>query len=153
MVGTDPKPILARCADHVHEPVAFGNEGERCLRISIARAFAGLRAGECPRRRLAGDRDERDGRSSQRPTLEEHLRFLDEVQQEWGGPSQVDTWAPSVADDDRFKRWWGQYLRLGASPAAWLRPAIALSGWVSPPFTQKLHAGSGTLAAHERPLR
>jgi len=29
----------------------------------------------------------------------------------------------------------------------------ALSGWVSPPFTQKLHAGSGTLAAHERPLR
>ena len=23
-----------------------------------------------------------------------------------------------MADDDRFKRWWGQYLRLGASPAA-----------------------------------
>jgi pimeloyl-ACP methyl ester carboxylesterase len=52
------------------------------------------------------------------PTLEQHHDFLDAVQSEWGGPSQVDTWAPSVADDDRFKRWWGQYLRLGASPAA-----------------------------------
>ncbi|MEP6752352.1 MAG: adenylate/guanylate cyclase domain-containing protein [Candidatus Dormiibacterota bacterium] len=52
------------------------------------------------------------------PTMEEHLENLDVVQREWGGPSQVQAWAPSVVDDDRFRRWWGQYLRLGASPAA-----------------------------------
>jgi len=52
------------------------------------------------------------------PTIEEHRENLDAVQREWGGPNQAEAWAPSVADDDRFKRWWGQYLRLGASPAA-----------------------------------
>ena len=52
------------------------------------------------------------------PTLEEHQKNLDSVQRDWGGPSQAEAWAPSVANDDRFKRWWGQYLRLGASPAA-----------------------------------
>jgi pimeloyl-ACP methyl ester carboxylesterase len=52
------------------------------------------------------------------PTMEQHREFLDAVQREWGGPTQAGIWAPSVADDDRFKRWWGQYLRLGASPAA-----------------------------------
>ena len=52
------------------------------------------------------------------PTVDEHRQNLDRVQQGWGGPSQIETWAPSVADDERFRRWWGQYLRLGASPAA-----------------------------------
>ena len=52
------------------------------------------------------------------PTMEQHREFLDAVQREWGGPTQAGIWAPSVADDDRFKRWWGQYLRLGASPGA-----------------------------------
>jgi len=52
------------------------------------------------------------------PTEEAHREFVVAVEREWGGPAQVDSWAPSVADDDRFKRWWGQYLRLGASPAA-----------------------------------
>jgi class 3 adenylate cyclase len=52
------------------------------------------------------------------PTIDEQRLVLDAVQNDWGGPSQVHTWAPSVADDERFKRWWGQYLRLGASPAA-----------------------------------
>ena len=52
------------------------------------------------------------------PTLEEHRRRLDRVAESWGGPVEVDEWAPSVADEDRFKRWWGQFLRLGASPSA-----------------------------------
>jgi pimeloyl-ACP methyl ester carboxylesterase len=60
------------------------------------------------------------------PTADQHLAFLDAVQREWGGPSQVDTWAPSVADDDRFKRWWAKYLRLGASPAA-ARAVLAMT--------------------------
>jgi pimeloyl-ACP methyl ester carboxylesterase len=52
------------------------------------------------------------------PTEEAHREFLADVERGWGGPSHIESWAPSVADDDRFKRWWGQYLRLGASPAA-----------------------------------
>ena len=52
------------------------------------------------------------------PTLEQQSLVLDAVQNDWGGPSQVEVWAPSLVDDERFKRWWGQYLRLGASPAA-----------------------------------
>jgi pimeloyl-ACP methyl ester carboxylesterase len=52
------------------------------------------------------------------PTLEEHRRRLDAVEQNWGGPVEVEQWAPSVAGEDRFKRWWGQFLRLGASPSA-----------------------------------
>lgn len=60
----------------------------------------------------------RDSEYPWAPTIEEHRAFVDVVQAEWGGPAQAATWAPSVADDERFKRWWGQYLRLGASPAA-----------------------------------
>jgi len=52
------------------------------------------------------------------PTPEEHRAFLDELEQVWGGPAQVAVWAPGVAGDERFRRWWGQLLRLGASPAA-----------------------------------
>jgi pimeloyl-ACP methyl ester carboxylesterase len=52
------------------------------------------------------------------PGVEELRNSLDAVQRDWGGPTQVEIWAPSMANDDRFKRWWGQYLRLGASPAA-----------------------------------
>jgi class 3 adenylate cyclase len=52
------------------------------------------------------------------PGVEEFRNSLDAVQRDWGGPTQVEIWAPSMANDDRFKRWWGQYLRLGASPAA-----------------------------------
>ena len=59
-----------------------------------------------------------DGDYPWAPPIEEHRKSIDAVQRDWGGPTQVAIWAPSMADDDRFKRWWGQYLRSGASPAA-----------------------------------
>ena len=52
------------------------------------------------------------------PTLEEHRDRLDAVERDWGGPVDLEAWAPSNVNDERFKRWWAQYLRLGASPAA-----------------------------------
>ena len=52
------------------------------------------------------------------PTAEEHRLFLDATEREWGGPTQAETWAPSRADDEGFKRWWARFLRLGASPGA-----------------------------------
>ncbi len=52
------------------------------------------------------------------PTIDEHRAFIERTQKDWGGPAGADVWAPSLADDEQFRRWWGQYLRLGASPAA-----------------------------------
>ncbi len=52
------------------------------------------------------------------PSPDEHRDYINIVEREWGGPVQLQWWAPSVAADERFQRWWGQYLRLGASPAA-----------------------------------
>jgi len=52
------------------------------------------------------------------PTLEEHRGRLESIEREWGGPVDVQIWAPTNANDERFKRWWAQLLRLGASPAA-----------------------------------
>ena len=52
------------------------------------------------------------------PTDASHREFAAAVEREWGGPAQLDSWAPSVANEARFKEWWAKYLRLGASPAA-----------------------------------
>ncbi|HEV2029926.1 MAG TPA: adenylate/guanylate cyclase domain-containing protein [Candidatus Dormibacteraeota bacterium] len=52
------------------------------------------------------------------PTEAGHREFIATIEREWGGPAHLESWAPSVADDARFKEWWGKYLRLGASPAA-----------------------------------
>jgi len=52
------------------------------------------------------------------PTADEQSDFIEAVERDWGGPAQADSWAPSLARDERFRRWWGKYLRLGASPAA-----------------------------------
>jgi pimeloyl-ACP methyl ester carboxylesterase/class 3 adenylate cyclase len=48
-----------------------------------------------------------------------------ELEKNWGGPFQLDQAAPSVADDEEAKSWFGAYLRHSASPGA----ALALSNW------------------------
>lgn len=52
------------------------------------------------------------------PTPEERQRWMDLLKADWGGKTDLDTLAPSVADDPGFIAWWGTYLRLGASPGA-----------------------------------
>jgi pimeloyl-ACP methyl ester carboxylesterase len=52
--------------------------------------------------------------------LEEHL---ESIRRDWGGPVGLIERAPSVANDDRFRRWWARFLRMSASPAT----AIALT--------------------------
>ena len=49
-------------------------------------------------------------------TIEKRQRLLDEIEQRWGGAVRIEDIAPSVAADERFRRWWASYLRLGASP-------------------------------------
>jgi class 3 adenylate cyclase len=34
----------------------------------------------------------------------------------WGDPSSIDAWAPSVAHDPEVREWWARMLRSGASP-------------------------------------
>jgi pimeloyl-ACP methyl ester carboxylesterase len=39
-------------------------------------------------------------------------------EREWGGPLGIDIRLPSLARDERVRRWWARFLRLSASPAA-----------------------------------
>jgi class 3 adenylate cyclase len=43
--------------------------------------------------------------------------FYDAIQNKWGGIVDLETLAPSVMNDERFKKWWAAYLRHSASPA------------------------------------
>lgn len=51
-------------------------------------------------------------------TEEEHHRFLDEIENRWGGPVGLLQRAPSMAADTAFRKWWATYLRMAASPSA-----------------------------------
>jgi pimeloyl-ACP methyl ester carboxylesterase/class 3 adenylate cyclase len=53
---------------------------------------------------------------------EERLREIEEDTRIWGTPAQAEedvrAMAPSLANDDDFKRWWGTLSRVSASPGA-----------------------------------
>src|SRR5205823_103715 len=57
------------------------------------------------------------------PTREERQKFFDAIAAGWGGVVDLDTLAPTVAHDERFKQWWATYLRRSASP----KRALALA--------------------------
>jgi pimeloyl-ACP methyl ester carboxylesterase len=50
------------------------------------------------------------------PGHEERQRWYDLLEQGWGGKTDLDSLAPSLAQDEVFSEWWSTYLRLGASP-------------------------------------
>ncbi len=51
-------------------------------------------------------------------TREEHENALEMFSKKWGKPVGLRVFAPSVADDERFRSWFAKALRLGASPGA-----------------------------------
>ena len=51
-------------------------------------------------------------------TEEEMNLIIETMERDWGGPVAIDVWAPSMTDDDGFRQWWANYLRLAASPGA-----------------------------------
>lgn len=51
------------------------------------------------------------------PTPEQRQVFYDALKSGWGGVVDLDTLAPSVMNDERFRQWWASYLRHSASPA------------------------------------
>jgi DNA-binding winged helix-turn-helix (wHTH) protein/pimeloyl-ACP methyl ester carboxylesterase len=57
------------------------------------------------------------------PTESDREHFLEEIRREWGEPVGLEERAPSVAKDPSFRKWWAEYLRMGASPTA----ALALT--------------------------
>jgi len=59
------------------------------------------------------------------PTPEKRQEFFDTIRDDWGGVVDLDTLAPSRAQDMRFRQWWSGYLRRSASPGA----ALELARW------------------------
>ncbi len=51
-------------------------------------------------------------------TPEMQEQFIRAMETQWGGPVGIEARAPSMADDERFRQWWGRWLRMSASPAA-----------------------------------
>jgi pimeloyl-ACP methyl ester carboxylesterase/class 3 adenylate cyclase len=52
------------------------------------------------------------------PPAEQHLAFAEQIERDWGGPVGIDVRCPSLAHDERYRRWWARWLRASASPAA-----------------------------------
>ena len=50
------------------------------------------------------------------PTPRQRQEFFDAIAQGWGGVVDLETLAPTVAEDERFKQWWATFLRRSASP-------------------------------------
>jgi pimeloyl-ACP methyl ester carboxylesterase len=50
------------------------------------------------------------------PSADEWGRFIDSLEDQWGGPVALEMVAPSVAHDPTVADWWSTYLRLGATP-------------------------------------
>jgi pimeloyl-ACP methyl ester carboxylesterase len=51
------------------------------------------------------------------PSLEQRVATIERRAREWGNPIDLDIWAPSVANDPRFRDWWARFIRSSASPA------------------------------------
>jgi pimeloyl-ACP methyl ester carboxylesterase/DNA-binding CsgD family transcriptional regulator len=50
--------------------------------------------------------------------LGDRLAQLEQLERGWGSPVLLARRAPSVATDERFRHWWGTYLRMSASPGS-----------------------------------
>jgi class 3 adenylate cyclase len=51
------------------------------------------------------------------PTPEQRQVFFEAIKNGWGGIVDLETLAPGVKNNERFKQWWAGYLRHSASPA------------------------------------
>jgi pimeloyl-ACP methyl ester carboxylesterase/class 3 adenylate cyclase len=49
-------------------------------------------------------------------TLEEVDTCVRQIRDGWGTGHGVETFGPSMVDDERYRQWWGRYQRISASP-------------------------------------
>jgi class 3 adenylate cyclase len=52
------------------------------------------------------------------PTAEQRQSWLSSIMEHWEDVADLDSIAPSRADDDRYREWFGSYIRRSASPGA-----------------------------------
>jgi pimeloyl-ACP methyl ester carboxylesterase len=48
--------------------------------------------------------------------VEKYKESIEHMEKNWGGPIGLDQRVPSKKNDEQFKKWWGKFLRMGASP-------------------------------------
>jgi pimeloyl-ACP methyl ester carboxylesterase len=120
-----PIPTLEQRMDDVRAVMdAVGSERAALLGISEGGPMSLLFAATYPSRtrslvlygsyaRRAWAPDHPAGR-----TAADMEKIFGVMEREWGGPVGIETWAPSRVDDERYKRWWSNYLRQAASPGA-----------------------------------
>jgi pimeloyl-ACP methyl ester carboxylesterase len=123
-------PTLEQRMDDVRAVMdAVGSKRAALCGVSEGGAMSALFAATYPERTAAlvaigaYARRIRDASYPWGPTPEEREAFLQEIQENWGGPVGLKTRAPSMFRDERLREWWAAYLRTSASPAA----AVALT--------------------------
>jgi len=52
------------------------------------------------------------------PTPEKRQEWFNMLEKDWGGVTDLNELAPSVANDPAFRNWWSSFLRRSASPSA-----------------------------------
>lgn len=116
-------PTLEQRMDDVRAVMdAAGSEKAALLGISEGGSMCALFAATYPERTsgliLCGSFAKRiwDAEYPWAPTPEERKKFFDAISEGWSGVVDIDTIAPSMKNDERFKTWWATYLRRSASP-------------------------------------
>ncbi len=101
---------------------ATGSQKAALLGISEGGSMCALFAATYPERTIAlimlGSFAKRiwDPEYPWAPTMQERKKFFDAITAGWGGSVDIDTIAPSMSNDKRFKKWWATYLRRSTSP-------------------------------------
>jgi pimeloyl-ACP methyl ester carboxylesterase/class 3 adenylate cyclase len=84
-------------------------------------------------------------------TPEELEKFLARAQRTWGTGGISDVFAPSVADDEKYRQWWARYQRMGASPGRSVRMAKLIFQMDARDALSKIHVP--TLILHRKGFR
>lgn len=116
-------PTLEQRMDDVRAVMdAAGSEKAALIGISEGGSMCALFAATYPERTIAlimiGSFAKRiwDPSYPWAPTTEQRQQFFDAISNGWGGVVDLGIIAPTMRDDERFKKWWSTYLRRSASP-------------------------------------
>jgi pimeloyl-ACP methyl ester carboxylesterase len=122
---TDRLPTLEERMDDVRAVMdAVASERAALVGVSEGAPLCTLFAATYPERTRAlvifggYARRLRDDDHPWAPTREEREQLIAEFEANWGKPVLLGMRAPSIEHDESFKRWWGDYLRMSASPGA-----------------------------------
>ncbi len=124
-VAEDALPTLEVRMDDVRAVMdAVGSTRAALMGISEGGPMCGLFAATYPERTAAlvmcGSYSKwiRDADYAWAPTRADHEAAFEAYEKGWGTPVGLKMVAPSVANDERYRKWWADYMRTGASPGA-----------------------------------